>query len=1057
VELRLLGPLVVLDDARGVVEVRGTKPKGLLALLGLRAGEVVSTGRIVEELWGDREIRDPLNAVQVLVSKVRRALAAGSGGGDHLIVTTGSGYRLAVAAEVVDAVRFDRLTEEGRRMLGDGMAGPAAVTLREALGLWRGPALEDFHEDFARGDRIRLEELRAAALELRIDADLALGRHEQVAAEVATLTTEHPLRERLWGQQMVALYRAGRQGEALRAYRAARTVLGEELGLDPGPALHRLEAAILARDPSLDLADGVVRAAAPTETAGTVGNVPVAISSFVGRVEEIDTVVDLLRGRRLVTLVGPGGVGKTRLALEVAAALGEEHRGGVWLIELASLRDPRDVGAAVATVLGLDDATRLEPFVADKDALLVVDNCEHVIDEAASVIERLLRSGAGVRVLATSREGLGVGGEIRWMVPPLGLEESSALFRERAEAGGPDVADDAALIERICDRLDGLPLAVELAAARTRSLSLGDIAARLDDRFSLLTTGGRTVELRQQTLRRVVDWSYDLLFAAEQRVFRRLSVFAGGFDLAAAEAVCAGHDVAVGDIVDILGHLVDKSLVSVIDRDDATRYRLLQTMVDYGHERLGEADEADATRDRHLRWMVEFAATAEPGLRGRDQPRWIRRLDYELDNARVAMDWAEQQGRADDAVAIAAGLAYGWYITGAVADGRALIGRALAIEGESSAEQRAVAGAWGAWLTQIGSGAATSDAGERAEQALAAGRGSSVRGFATAAVVASLLRAYRGHTVEANELIEEAADQLGDDPDRWLQAFVDWVRSGLALKVGDAGRAEELLRGSVAWFAAEGDRYGQAIASIRLGELAELRGEYDEAVALTTFAYEGTMSTGPGANASILATRLGNLAANRGDFDDAAKWHTTALSRARELGFPGPAAQALSGMAVAGGMRGRLDDAERLHREALSAYQAVGSVEGVGFTHACLGFLATKRGDVEGALELHRRSLAEAASGSERRAMALAVEGLAGTHAASGDYTDAARMLGVAAELRTERIVSPPWLQAERTRVEAATRAVLGDDPYVAIHASGRQQAESIVARLVADAQLVAS
>ena len=436
-ELRLLGPLEVLDDDGGVVEVRGTKPKGLLALLGLRAGEVVSAGRIVEELWGDREIRDPLNAVQVLVSKVRRALAAASGEGDQLIATTGSGYRLAVAAEVVDAVRFERLTDEGRRMLDDGMAEAAAVTLREALGLWRGPALEDFDDDFARGDRIRLEELRAAALELRIDADLALGRHEQVAAELATLTAEHPLRERLWGQQMLALYRAGRQGEALRAYRAARTVLGEELGLDPGPELQRLEAAILARDPALDLAAGVVRDGRGDGAAGPVGNVPVAISSFVGRVEEIDTVADLLRGRRLVTLVGPGGVGKTRLALEVAAALGGEHPGGVWLIELASLRDPRDVAAAVATALGLDDAARLEPFLADKDVLLVVDNCEHVIDEAASVVERLLRAGAGVRVLATSREGLGVGGEVRWMVPPLGLDESSALFRRAGRGGRP--------------------------------------------------------------------------------------------------------------------------------------------------------------------------------------------------------------------------------------------------------------------------------------------------------------------------------------------------------------------------------------------------------------------------------------------------------------------------------------------------------------------------------------------------------------------------------------------------------------------------------------------
>jgi tetratricopeptide (TPR) repeat protein len=400
-------------------------------------------------------------------------------------------------------------------------------------------------------------------------------------------------------------------------------------------------------------------------------------------------------------------------------------------------------------------------------------------------------------------------------------------------------------------------------------------------------------------------------------------------------------------------------------------------------------------------------------------------------------------------------MAYGWYITGAVADGRGFIVRALAMDGDSSAQDRAVAGAWGAWLIQIGSGAATSDANDHAERALIAGRGDAVRGFVTAAQVASLLRAYRGHTVEANELIEEAAAALADHPDRWQQAFVDWVRSGLTLKLGDAARAEELLRTSVAGFAAEGDRYGQAIASIRLGELAELRGDDAEAVALTAFAYETTTSTGPGANASILATRLGNLAANQGDFDDARTWHGTALSRARELGFPGPAAQALSGMAVAAVMQGRLDEAEQLHLDALAAYEAVGSVEGVAFTNACLGFLATHRGDPRAALERHHRSLAQAAQGSERRAMALAVEGLAGAHAVGGDADNAARLSGVAAELRGEQIVSPPWLLTERTRVERETRSALGEARYVDAYRSGRQHADTILAGLVADAQLV--
>ncbi len=710
----------------------------------------------------------------------------------------------------------------------------------------------------------------------------------------------------------------------------------------------------------------------------------------------------------------------------------------------------------MATALGLDDAARLETFLSDKQMLLVVDNCEHVIDAAATVVVRVLHAGGGVRVLATSREGLGVAGELRWTVAPLTLDEASTLFLERAEDGGGGTAtEDGELVERICDRLDGLPLAVELAAARTRSLSLADLVDRIDDRFRLLTTGGRAVDPRQQTLRQVVDWSYDLLSSEEQRVFRRLSMFAGGFDLAAAETVAAGDDVDVTVVVDILGQLVDKSLISVADRDFGTRYRLLQTLVDYGRARLTEAGEAETTSDRHLSWMVEFATAAEPGLRGPDQARWIRRLGRELDNGRVALEWAERGGRSAEAVAMAAGMAYGWYITGAVADGQAFIARALAMDGESSAHHRAVAGAWGAWLIQIGSGAATSDANAYAEQALVAGRADGIRGFVTSAQVASLLRAYRGHTGEATQLIEEAADALTNDPERWQQAFVDWVRSGLALKTGDAARAHALLRASVDGFTAEGDRYGQAIASIRLGELAEMHGDYDEAMALTTFAYQVTTSIGPGANASILATRLGNLAANQGAFEDARMWHRTALSRATELGFPGPAAQAISGMAVAAGMQGDIHQAERLHHEALAAYESVGSVEGAAFTDACLGFLATRCGDGASALELHHRSLANAAQGNERRAMALAVEGSAGAHAACGDAMNAALLLGVATELRGERTVSPPWLLAERTRVETAIRSQLGDARYADQHRSGRLRADTIVAELVAGVQLM--
>jgi tetratricopeptide (TPR) repeat protein len=422
----------------------------------------------------------------------------------------------------------------------------------------------------------------------------------------------------------------------------------------------------------------------------------------------------------------------------------------------------------------------------------------------------------------------------------------------------------------------------------------------------------------------------------------------------------------------------------------------------------------------------------------------------ELDNARAALQWALHRGLAADAVALASGMAYGWYITGTVHEGQAFIIRALAQEGESSPDQRAIALAWGGWMIQIGAGA-TELAVDYTERAVETARGQSPRAFCTAATVAALLRAYRGLTIEATELIEEAAAVLTETPDRWSQAYVDWVRSGLTLKLGNASEAAELLRRSVAGFSEEGDRYGKAIASIRLGELAELRGDYDEAVVATTFAYEETTSAGPGANASILATRLGNLAALQGRFDDAASWHTTALSRARQFAFPGPAAQAISGMAVAAGLQGRPDDAEVLHREALAAYEAVGSVEGAAFTYASLGFLATKRGDGAGAIELHRRSLAKAMLGSERRAMALAAVGLAGAHALGADGENAAELLGVADELRGVGPALAPWVLDELARVEHLARSILGDAAYEDAHRSGRLRADAILDRLAAN------
>ena len=459
---------------------------------------------------------------------------------------------------MIDARRFEDLVAraELRRAVDPA---EAVELLREALALWRGPALADFaYESFASVEASRLEELRLRAIELRLEADLALGRAADVVAELESLVAEHPLREAFWGQLMLALYRSGRQGEALRTYRRAADHVGEELGLEPSAALQRLEQAILVQDTSLD---AELR---PVAGAPTTASLPAPLTSFVGREHEVAQVEDLLSHARLVTLTGAGGSGKTRLALETAIRA-RATVDGVWFVELATLADPTLVAQAVASALGLREEPErpvesiIVEALGERDCLLVVDNCEHVLEAAADLCATLLSACPHLRILATSRESLDIGGEVAWGVPtlptPAGVPatvdvllrfDAARLFVERATTASPGfvpTADDIADIAAICACLDGIPLAIELAAARLRTLSLAQVAARLDDRLRLLVSGRRDVQPRQRTLRAAIEWSYDLLDEGERATFDRSAWFAAPFSLEAAEAVCAGGEV----------------------------------------------------------------------------------------------------------------------------------------------------------------------------------------------------------------------------------------------------------------------------------------------------------------------------------------------------------------------------------------------------------------------------------------------------------------------------------------------------------------------------------
>ena len=491
----------------------------------------------------------------------------------------------------------------------------ASTKLGAALALWRGPPLAEVADElFAQAEIARLEALRLQAVEDRLEADLALGRHGDAGAELEALVAEHPLRERFWGQLMLAQYRSGRQGEALRTYQAVRALLVERLGVEPGTELRRLHAAVLGQDRALELLTPV-----PGEPPN---NLPRQLATFIGREWELAEIRELLRSGRLVTLVGVGGAGKSRLALEAAANSLLGFPGGTWLVELAPLTQPGLVVPTLASLLGVSEHPErpLVDLVAERlrkaQALLVLDNCEHLLAEVAALAQRLLQSCARLSILATSRERLGLTGELLRPVSGLGVPrpgadeasevgdaDASKLLVERAATVRPGFRLDqstAAAVAQICRRLDGLPLAIELAAARVNALEVEQIAARLDDRFRLLDHGERTALPRHQTLRAVVDWSYGLLSDAERRLFDRAAVFTGGFTLAAAEAVCAEPGEDEDAVPSLLSRLVDKSLILSEHTVTASgRYRVLETLRMYGLERLHEREEATRVRDRH--------------------------------------------------------------------------------------------------------------------------------------------------------------------------------------------------------------------------------------------------------------------------------------------------------------------------------------------------------------------------------------------------------------------------------------------------------------------------
>jgi predicted ATPase/DNA-binding SARP family transcriptional activator len=630
----LLGPVEVRLDGRAV-PLPGAKQRLVLTMLLVDVNRMVPAGRLIDELWEAALPADPHGALRTQVSRLRRVL--GPAGGD--LTTVEGGYRLTVQRDRLDATRFEDMLAEAAQA-----SGQQALRLAdEALALWRGPPAGEFTgRPFALATVARLSELRLVAVERRAELLLTADRAEDAVAALQALLAEHPEREQARGLFMRALYRAGRHTEALATFRSWRRYLATELGLDPSPALRRIEQDILRHTAgALEMRD---------EAATRAPALPVPVTSFVGRDDDLAAVTALLGQARLVTLHGPGGVGKTRLALEVAVRTGGGYGNGVCFCDLAAVSGPDAVVRALATAAGLSERAfrrlddQLVEQLASRHLLLILDNCEHVAQPVAILAERLLKQTRDVILLATSRERLEVDGEHVWQVRPLPVSGLAApairLFLDRARAADPAAApqdSDVEAVAALCARLDGLPLAIELAAARLPGTTVSELVGNLKDRFGLLTVG-RRADSRHHSLRAVVDWSYEQLTPQQQDLFGQLAVFHGSFDTAAAHAITGGHDDPA-EVTRLLLYLVDRSLMTAELDGGTTRYRLLETLRSYGLERLTEHGRLGAARDRHARWAADLVARAERGLRGAGEASWAASVERYFSDLRAAHDW----------------------------------------------------------------------------------------------------------------------------------------------------------------------------------------------------------------------------------------------------------------------------------------------------------------------------------------------------------------------------------------------------------------------------------
>jgi predicted ATPase/DNA-binding SARP family transcriptional activator len=1004
----VLGPVELRRDGARLALPAGRTTE-VLVRLALEAGRVVRAERLIEDLWGAAAASTGRNTLQSKVSQLRRAL-----GEPGLVASGNGGYTLELDPGNVDAVRVVALAAvaAGARRDGDLAAALAAAT--EGLALFRGEVLADAGDgEWLHPHRVRLEELRLGLLEDKVAARVALGSGGDLVADLEGLVRQHPLREELWSSLISALYRAGRQADALAAYGRVRTMLVDELGVEPGPGLRALERQILRQSPTL-------ATAAPPELS-TVGNLPALSSGLVGRTAEVAAVPRLLADHRLVTLVGPAGVGKTRLALEVAREL--RAPGGVWLVRLDAADAASAIGQMVAETLQLPGEPQLLDRVRSASTVLVLDNCEHVVDAVADLTGRLLAAGPALRVLATSQLPLGVDGELVSTVEPLSIADSVALFASRAvDLRRQFVLDDqtTAVVTDVCRSLDGLPLAIELAAARVRSLSIQEIARRLDDRLTLLRDPTSRRPERRRALAAAIGWSYDLLFPDDQQGLAALACFAGGAPLAAAEHVAAALGVPRSTVVDVIGRLVDRSLVGVDIADDgAVRYRLLDSIRAFALDRLAAAGQADVAAAAHAVWFADLGDLCAATVRGPGQAGCLAAVRANRANIDAALAWSAEHDP-PLGLRIANGFGSTWIVLGDGVAGAARLRAALvALKPEpGDATARATGLLLAGWLEASAGDVAQAERDLDAARALAAELADEGLLTDTQRHLAFLrIQQGRPHDVLALAQASLAGYERLGRP--WGAAASRLLAAFGAIMLGDTASAAEAAGEAVWQLGPIGDSWGLVHAEGMLGAVAQAEHRFDDAARSLARAAATAEQLGFLGQAALHLTTLGRIRQRAGDPGAASDTLHRAIAAARRSGDLRIAATARGHLARLARAAGRTDEAVRLLTESDRWYRSAGGGDGALLARCQLAAL-------ESTVDTLRAVLDEAGACDDREVQVLTLDALARIAAEHAALDEAADLLRRA----DEAFAAARHVIDEADRFDArTTRALLTVNP----------------------------